>query len=40
MPPESVQKPLNYLTIIWATILDYVIYGDLPDLPTVMGWVV
>ena len=37
MTPESVLKPLNYLTIIWATILDYVFYDDLPDPPTVMG---
>ena len=37
MTPASVLKPLNYLTIIGATILDYVFYDDLPDLPTVMG---
>jgi len=37
MTPASVLQPLSYLTIIWATILDYVFYDDLPDLPTVMG---
>ena len=37
MTPASVLKPLNYLTNIGATILDYVFYDDLPDPPTVMG---
>ena len=37
MTPASVLQPLSYLTIIWATILGYVFYDDLPDLPTVMG---
>ena len=37
MTPASVLKPLNYLSIFWATILGYVFYDDLPDLQTVMG---
>ena len=37
MTPASVLQPLDWLTIIWATILGYVFYDDLPDLPTVMG---
>ena len=37
LAPASVLQPLSYFTIIWATILGYVFYNDLPDLPTVIG---
>ncbi len=37
LAPASVLQPLNYITIVWATILGYVFFDDLPDLPTVAG---
>ena len=37
LAPASVLQPLSYFTIVWATILGYVFYNDLPDLPTVIG---
>lgn len=35
--PASVLQPFNYLTLVWAVILGYVIFNDLPDLYTVIG---
>ena len=30
-------QPLSYITIVWSTILGYVFFDDLPDMPTVIG---
>jgi drug/metabolite transporter (DMT)-like permease len=32
-----VLAPFNYTQIIWAVILGYAIWGDLPDLSLVIG---
>jgi drug/metabolite transporter (DMT)-like permease len=37
LAPASVLQPLNYITIVWVTILGYFFYDDLPDMPTVVG---
>lgn len=37
LAPASVLQPLSYISIVWATILGYVFYDDLPDVPTVIG---
>lgn len=37
LAPASVLQPLNYVTIVWVTILGYIFYDDLPDMPTVAG---
>lgn len=37
LAPASVLQPLSYISIVWATILGYVFYDDLPDMPTVIG---
>ena len=29
--------PFKYSGVIWAAIFGYLIWGDIPDLPTVMG---
>ena len=29
--------PFDYTAIIWATILGYLLFGDLPGLPVVIG---
>jgi len=35
--PAAVIAPFNYTQIIWAVILGYAIWGDLPDLSLVVG---
>lgn len=35
--PVSVLAPFNYLTLLWATALGFVLFGDLPDFWTVVG---
>ncbi|HLJ18886.1 MAG TPA: DMT family transporter [Stellaceae bacterium] len=35
--PAAVLAPFNYSQIIWAVILGYVIWGDLPDLSLAVG---
>jgi drug/metabolite transporter (DMT)-like permease len=37
LAPASVLQPLNYTMIVWAVLLGYVFYDDLPDLPTIVG---
>ena len=38
--PASLLAPFDYTTLIWATILGFVIFGDLPDTWTVVGAVI
>ena len=40
LAPASVIQPLNYITIVWSTILGYVFFDDLPDIPTVVGAII
>jgi drug/metabolite transporter (DMT)-like permease len=35
--PPSAIAPFNYTTIIWATGLGFLVFGELPDTPTVIG---
>ena len=35
--PPSAIAPFNYSTIVWATVLGLLVFGELPDLPTVVG---
>ena len=38
--PASLLAPFDYTTLIWATLLGFVIFGDLPDGWTVMGAII
>jgi drug/metabolite transporter (DMT)-like permease len=35
--PASVLAPFGYLQILWVTLLGFVVFGDVPDLVTVLG---
>lgn len=35
--PASVLQPFSYLLLVWATIIGYLFFGNLPDGPTVVG---
>jgi drug/metabolite transporter (DMT)-like permease len=37
LAPASVLQPFSYTTLIWATLVGFVVFGNLPDLPTVLG---
>ena len=36
----SIVQPFHYTLILWAIILGYIFYDDLPDLPTITGAIV
>ena len=36
----SVVQPFHYTLILWAIILGYIFYNDLPDIPTVIGAII
>ena len=36
----SVVQPFHYTLILWAIILGYIFYNDLPDIPTIIGAIV
>ena len=36
----SIVQPFHYSLILWAIILGYIFYNDLPDLPTVIGAII
>jgi drug/metabolite transporter (DMT)-like permease len=38
--PAAVVAPFSYSNMIWATFYGYVVFGDLPDLYTVVGAVI
>jgi drug/metabolite transporter (DMT)-like permease len=40
LAPASLLAPFDYTTLIWATILGFVVFGDLPDAWTVLGAVI
>jgi drug/metabolite transporter (DMT)-like permease len=40
LAPASLLAPFDYTTLIWATILGFVVFGDLPDGWTVLGAVI
>ncbi|RLB99589.1 MAG: EamA/RhaT family transporter, partial [Deltaproteobacteria bacterium] len=35
--PASLLAPFDYATLVWATLLGYFIFGDLPDGWTILG---
>ena len=37
MAPASTLQPFNYTMLVWATVLGFLVFGDLPDTWTVVG---
>ena len=37
LSPASVLAPFDYTALIWASVLGYLIWNELPDLPTYIG---
>jgi drug/metabolite transporter (DMT)-like permease len=37
LTPASVLQPFSYTVLVWATIVGFVVFGSLPDWPTVLG---
>jgi len=37
LAPASTLQPFSYTTLIWATVIGFVVFGNLPDLATVAG---
>lgn len=37
MAPASTLQPFNYTMLVWATVLGFLVFGDLPDAWTVVG---
>jgi drug/metabolite transporter (DMT)-like permease len=37
LAPASVLQPFSYTTLIWATVVGFLVFGNLPDLATVAG---
>jgi drug/metabolite transporter (DMT)-like permease len=37
MAPASTLQPFNYTMLVWATVLGFLVFGDLPDTWTVAG---
>ena len=37
LAPASVIAPFQYLSIVWAVVLGYLVFGDVPDAATVTG---
>ena len=35
--PVSTLAPIDYTTLIWATLLGFILFGDLPDAWTITG---
>lgn len=35
--PASLLQPFQYTILVWATVLGFLVFGDLPDLATVLG---
>lgn len=40
LAPASLLAPFDYTTLIWATLLGFVLFGDLPDTWTVLGAII
>ena len=38
--PASLLAPLSYTQLVWASLLGWLVFGDVPDLPTLLGGVV
>jgi drug/metabolite transporter (DMT)-like permease len=40
LAPASVVAPFQYTMIVWGIVLGYLVFGDIPDLPTLAGAVI
>ena len=40
LAPVSLLAPFDYTALIWATLLGFVLFGDLPDAWTIMGAII
>ena len=40
MVPATVIQPFNYTLLIWSSLIGFLVFGDVPDLWTIMGAVV
>ncbi len=40
LAPASILQPFSYSILIWATVIGFVIFGNLPDLATVVGAII
>lgn len=40
LAPVSLLAPFDYITLIWAMLLGFVLFGDLPDAWTIMGAII
>src|SRR4051812_13781606 len=40
LAPPSAFVPFNYLSLVWATVLGFAIWGDLPTLELLLGAVI
>ncbi len=38
--PASTLQPFHYIVLLWATVIGYLVFGDLPDIWTILGAVV
>ena len=36
----SIIQPFHYTLILWAIILGYIFYNDIPDIPTTIGAII
>ena len=37
LAPASLLQPFAYTVLVWATLVGFTVFGNLPDLPTVLG---
>jgi drug/metabolite transporter (DMT)-like permease len=37
LAPASLLQPFAYTVLVWATLVGFLVFGNLPDLPTVVG---
>jgi drug/metabolite transporter (DMT)-like permease len=40
LAPASILQPFSYTILIWATVVGFVVFGNLPDLATVAGAII
>ncbi|MEP6839338.1 MAG: DMT family transporter, partial [Bradyrhizobium sp.] len=40
LAPASVVVPYQYSMIVWAIILGFIVFGDVPSIPTIVGAVI
>jgi len=37
LAPLTVVQPFNYLQLVWSVIIGYIVFGDMPDILTLVG---